>query len=143
MSRSGLSWFYSLPLVDQVALLRDPKQPLPPCLVDRLSGQSGVIAKKWWVSSNDHAPLKLAAASRLCAIRKQLDSWWDWLADHERGHLTRQRDGELDEIYAEWVQAATGNAIEVEIEWDSRKENRFRLPPMIRTYVEMRVWSPR
>ncbi len=132
----GLSWFYALPMRDRVALLRDPKQPLSPRLLDRLAGQSGVVTQMRWAGSN--APWILSAAPLLLAIRDQLDDWWDDIAVHEQDYISQQRDGALDATYAEAVLAATGDTLRVELVSDVRTDG-FRLPPMIRAFVEMRV----
>ena len=40
MPVDDLSWFYALPMDDQVSLLRNPEQPLSPRLADYLNDKS-------------------------------------------------------------------------------------------------------
>lgn len=141
-----LSWFYALSIVDQIALLSDPYQPLSDRLIDSLRHR-GLVGGSAWVQSADPPQWHLSVdeARRLSAIRKQLDDWWDRLAVHEQNYIVQQRDGEFDGIYGETVLAATGDltqnpdALVVALVRDMRNENSFRLPAMIRTYVEMQV----
>ncbi len=85
--------------------------------------------------------MKLTEASRLSAICEQSDDWWwDQLAVHEQDYIMQQRDGDLDGIYAEAVQAAGGDALPEVLVWKAQK-NSFRLVPILRTYVEMQARS--
>jgi hypothetical protein len=135
----SLSWFYNLPMDDQVALLNDPYQPLSQHLIDRLDQQQ--VTGTHWVQSRDpvHWSLTAPAAVRLEAIRAQLDDWWDGLAHHEHLYVIQQRAGELDATYDRTVQAADGPAFGVALVRDLRNANQFRLPAMIRAYVEMKA----
>lgn len=138
-----MSWFDKLPMDDQIDLLRNPEQALSPGLIDRLNDKPGVLTQTRWAGSKDPAPLELSAVPRLRlrAIHNQLDAWWDHLAVHEQAYILQQRAGELDAIYAETVLAATGADLVVALVRDVRNRNSFRLPGMIRTYVEMQATS--
>lgn len=137
-----MPWFDKLPMDDQIDLLRNPGQPLSPRLIDRLNDKP-LLTKTRWAGSNDPAPWELSAVVqlRLRAIRNQLDAWWDQLAVHEQAYILQQRAGELDAIYTDTVLAATGADLVVALVRDVRNQNSFRLPGMIRTYVEMQAAS--
>ena len=83
-----LSWFYSLPLDDQVTLLEDPWQELPNDVAVRVKGHLGGV---WW-SGNATNRLEHSISERLTQIRSSLDDrWWETLSSkdphNERGLL--------------------------------------------------------
>ncbi|MDR3658326.1 MAG: hypothetical protein P4L48_22535 [Mycobacterium sp.] len=140
MSDDDLSWFYALPMDDQVSLLRDPEQPLSPRLVDYLNDKSAATTNTHWAGTKP-TPLKLTEASRLSAICEQFDDWWwDQLAVHEQDYIMQQRDGDLDGTYAEAVQAAAGDALAGVLVWNAEKDS-FRLVPILRAYIEIQARS--
>jgi len=80
--------------------------------------------------------------------RRQLDRWWQDLTPEKHAYLIKYRDGELDKDYADTVQAASTNplndpnALVVIVARDLKNNGRFRLPPMVDVYVEMKAREP-
>ena len=121
-----LSWFSELLTDDRIALLSDPEQPLSSRLVDLLGEELVRITntRTRRRAETNPAPLRLAQASRLIAIRDQFDDWWwDQLAVREQDYIVQQRDGDFDGTYAEAVEAAAGGALEDVLVWDARRQD--------------------
>jgi hypothetical protein len=73
----------------------------------------------------------------------QLDYWWEnYLDDDDRDYIAQRRNDDLDGSYAEKLTAANdtelGNSpAKIFVIVKDSKTNRLRLPPEIRTYVEV------
>jgi hypothetical protein len=123
-----LSWFYTLKLNDQVALLSNPHQ-LSQQLADHLKQ---IVSLGWWNSHPTDPVLDALVLQRLEQIRSQLDEWW-WdlltgepLPDNERNHLIKHRtDDEPPQRYLDLVQNEA-NAI-------------GERPAMVHAYIEMQA----
>lgn len=139
-----MSWFYTLELSEQAALLRNPHSPPPSTLVDRLAHRPG-LAASWWVASEDPPRFTLApdAAAKLDAIRTHLDRWWSTLTPDERAYIIENRRDNFDvSKYADLMHSADGGPVDdpnavVVVTVRDNKEQTFRLPPQLRAYVEM------
>ncbi|WP_142391427.1 hypothetical protein [Mycobacterium sp. ENV421] len=145
LAEYSLSWFRQLLTLDeQVALLSNPFGPLPGQLAERLVRRPG-ISMTYWVSSNDPREwtLSAVAARTLAAAGEQLDYWWRQLSSEQRDYITTHRAGELDAEYAAVVQGASTNpindptALVVVVVRDVKNGYRFRLPAIVRAFVEM------
>lgn len=145
-NEDDLSWFYrQLTLDEQVQLITNPGGPLPPRLAERLMARPG-ISKTWWIS-NETAPdswvLAAGAERKLSTARDQLDFWWQNLDAHQKHYIIENRAGELDSEYKPVVHEANRDpfndpdAYLVVIVQDANNHHRFKLPPIIRAYVEM------
>lgn len=144
---TDLSWFYHLHPRVQVSLLRDPYAPLAGDLAVRLGSNGPGVYTAQWLSNGDPARWSLApdAARTLSAIRLQLDHWWSDLPADEQAYIVENRTGELDGKYRDLVLGASRDPVNdgphahlVVVVSDNRT-GRFRLPEMIRIYVEMTV----
>jgi hypothetical protein len=146
--RRNLAWFRHLPMDDQVALLSDPAQPLSDVVENRLAKLPGI----WWWQRVPDDPVKAmltgAAINRVEEVKAQLDYWWSQIeADHE--YIIENRDGELDGAYADKVRAVNETELgdpppmRFIVVKDNNNHNRFRLPSMIRAYVELRRLADR
>lgn len=141
---AGWSWFTNLPLKDQTELLAHPSGELPETLVNRLLVNPGV---GWWAWEGQpyRAMLSQPAVAKLRAVRRQLDDWWwNHLSPEERGYISEHRDAPLDSHYRHVINKASRDpatdgedAYLVVLISDVQDNNRFRLPAMIRAYVEM------
>lgn len=129
----SLGWLFTgrLTMDDQVALLNRPHD-LPDDLVQRLQRARDVSVTDTLADTLDYQ-------------RGQLDRWWEDRTPEQQAYLIEQRAGELDEDYADTVQAASAdpvndpNALVVVVVRDLKNNNRFRLPPMVDVYVEMKT----
>jgi hypothetical protein len=141
-----MSWFHQVLTMDeQVHLLGRPHGQLPAGLVERLLNRPGVV-QTWWFAADPEGSktvmLAPQAAIKLDGQRAQLDWWWSRLTVPERTYLIDNRDGELDAKYADIVHSAGETplneppALRVVVVKD---DDRFRLPPTVRVYVEMKA----
>jgi len=129
-----------LDLDEQVSLLRDPEQALSFSLTEKLSRNVLVISEP--------AGLTLAPTliGQLTGIRGRLDVWWKRLDPDDQAYIIENRNGEFDvKEYAGLVHGA-GLASSAEGSLagvvSDGVTNQFRLPPMIRVYVEMKATEP-
>lgn len=142
-----LWWFDQLTMDDCVALLANPGGALPVHLVEQFSRRPGwVSGMAYWVSNaSGTSGFTLAGepASALDDIREQLNDWWSRIeSDHD--YIIENRAGELDGGYADIVQSAgdplnAPRAMGFVVVKDTKNNNRFRLPSMIRVYVEWKA----
>ncbi|WP_454561507.1 hypothetical protein [Mycobacterium haemophilum] len=138
-----ISWFRSFPPEDQVDLLEDPGQQLSAVMTNRLRKSPGLW---WWTWAQGGVPiLSKEAVHRLEAIKTQLDYWWEEALDAEqREYLLKHRSDELPVEYAEPVQSSGESphggpsTLSVVLVKDA-KNNRFRLPSVIREFVELKA----
>ncbi|CAN5521497.1 hypothetical protein BH09ACT7_BH09ACT7_08260 [soil metagenome] len=140
---AGWTWFNDLPLKDQIELLGHPSGELSQALVDRLSVNPGV---GWWAWEGQpyRSMLSQPATAKLRAVRRQLDQWWHHLSPEDQGYISEHRDTELESHYRHVILKASRdpatdgeNAYLVVLISDVKKSDQFRLPSMIRAYVEM------
>jgi hypothetical protein len=125
-------------------MLTNPFGPLPAPLAERLMHRPG-ISMTYWEGSNDPREWTLSAiaARRLAAAASQLDYWWQRLTEENRQYIADHRGGELDAEYAAIVQDASTNpindpdALVVIVVRDVNNGHRFRLPAIVRAFVEM------
>jgi hypothetical protein len=102
---------------------------------------SVTIAQKVAALSGPRLDLPASVAD----VFDQLDGWWEALTSEQQAYLIKYRAGELDEDYADTVQAASAdpandpNGLVVVVVRDLKNNNRFRLPPMVDVYVEMKA----
>lgn len=136
-----MSWFSTFPIEDQVRLLSDPGDWLSPELARRLHKAPGLW---WWKGAGEKALLSPEAEHRVAEVAAQLDHWWQHaLSSEQREYILSHRADELADDYAEAVKAANENplgdppALFVVLVRDSKNNNQFRLPPLIRAYVEL------
>jgi hypothetical protein len=126
----NMSWFYQLTMDERVHLLVHPHGSLPPGLAERLSDQPGVLGSEWgFADSEGDVFLAGPLADKLKAWCEQLTSWWDIVTLPEQAYLIEKRDRELAAEYADVVRSA-GEPV---------PNGPFRLPPMVRVYVEMKA----
>ena len=142
----SLEWYDRLHPKEQISLLRDPHQNLHGDLAKRL-----VLAKEaygsHWTSNDGGATWSLLpeAASKLSAIKAQFDEWWGKLDTDQQEHIIENRAGELDRDYRDVVQGASPGQLtdtshqHVVIVASDNATGRFRLPTMVRNYVELKV----
>ena len=149
MSDAGetLSWFYQqLTLDEQVELLAKPGRALPGKIAERLLKRPGVTTT-YWLSNDGPRPWMLTPSTgrKLAGARDQLDFWWQNLDADQKSHLLENRDGHFDRDFKDVVQGANRDpfndpdAYLVVIVQDANNAHRFKLPPVIRAYVEMRA----
>lgn len=145
LAEYSMSWFHQQLTPDErVALLSNPFGPLPGPLAERLAHRPG-ISMTYWVNSNDPRPwtLTAVAARRLAAAASQLDYWWQRLTEEQREYIAENRSGDLGGQYAQVVQDASQNplndpdALIVIVVRDVNSDGCFRLPPIVRAFVEM------
>jgi hypothetical protein len=134
------SWFNGMPPDDQVSLLADPSQPLSEVMNHRLDHSPGL----WWATKGPGAHLLSAeGVASLDALRAQLDYWWEHYLDAaDRDYITQRRNDDLEGSYAEKLKAANETELgdpptKMFVVVGDSKTKRFRLPPEIRTYVEV------
>jgi len=145
---TDLDWFYRLHPRDQVGLLRDPHQDLHGDLANRLFVAQKAVAAQW-LSNEGGAKVSLLppAARKLYTVRLQLDQWWSALTEGERSYIVENRAGELAREYGDLVQRANRDPVAdgpdayLVVLLSDNKTGRFRLPTMIRVYVEMKAAS--
>lgn len=84
------------------------------------------------------------ASSALTDVRHQLDYWWENLNSEERTYIIDNRNAELAPKYRHVIFKASRdpvsggeNAYLVVLVSDVQTGGQFRLPAMIRAYVEM------
>lgn len=111
---SDLFWFYGLAMDDQVALLRDPHQPIRRevayLIVARIGRQPAIrrrVLSRWASSDDARWALAEPSALLLCDARKKLDAWWDSasLTDSERGYLIQHRGDDEPPAHAVRVES--------------------------------------
>lgn len=141
-----LDWFYRLPFAEQVPLLGDPRQAIVGEHARTLFRDRALMGSKW--TSNDGGSrwsLDSEAAQQLTSIRQQLDEWWQLLTVEQRDYIAAHRDGELDKQYGDVVRGASrdpeadGPYAHLVVMVSDNKTGRFRLPQIIRLYVEMKA----
>lgn len=147
---SDYEWFFALTPDERVSLWRDPygdcNGPLAVKLATGQDGQPGVYGSVP-VSWTDGVRWKLSseAAAELSAIRRQFDQWWQRIEADQQSYIVENRGGELSGEYHDVVQAASLDPItnaphgHLVVIVSDNKTSRFRLPQMIRTYVELRA----
>jgi hypothetical protein len=111
-------------------------------------------ALAWFNDASVSITQKVAALSgpgrdlpaSVAGILDQLDLWWEDLTSEQQAYLIKYRAGELDGDYADTVQAASStdpangpNGLVVVVVRDLKNNNRFKLPPMVDVYVEMKA----
>lgn len=142
---TDLDWFYDLPPAEQSVLLRDPYANVNGPLAVRLAKNGpGVYGS---VPSTDGLEWKLSPefASKLSAIRLQLDHWWQSIETDQQAYIVENRSDELAGEYHDVVQAASLDPIthaphgHLVVLVSDNKTGRFRLPAMIRTYVDLKA----
>lgn len=144
-----LSWFYNLHPDVQVALLGNPHAALTGDLAAHLAKSGPGVYQAYWVSNGAPGPWALVgdAAETLWAIRLQLDDWWSNLSEDGQRYITENRSGELDGAYYDIIHRASRDPVDdrpnahLVVMVSDNKTGRFRLPEMIRIYVEMQVAS--
>jgi hypothetical protein len=145
-NHDNLPWFHQFTMDERVHLMGRPRAHLPAGLAERLLNPPGVEAW-WWTADPENAIQMLApqAAAKLEDQRRQLDWWWSHLSDADRAYMIENRDGELDGSYVDIVQSASETplneppALRVVVAKDCNNDNRFRLPPMVRVFVELKA----
>lgn len=129
-----LEWFCKyLELREQVSLLRDPEQALSVPLAEKLSRNILVI-------SDARLTLSPTLIEQLTDIRKRLNAWWKELDPDDRAYIIENRNGEFDGRYAVLIHdAGLASSVEGALAGvvSDGGTGRFRLPQMIRVYVEM------
>lgn len=142
---TDFNWFLALTPDERVALWQDPYRDCNgPLAVKLAQGKgpgvygSGTGETRWKLSPD--------VAAELSAIRRQLDQWWGEVeADQKAAYIIENRAGELDSDYRSVVQAASLDPItdvphgHLVVIVSDNKTGRFRLPSMIRAYVDMRA----
>ncbi|RAU99471.1 hypothetical protein [Mycolicibacter senuensis] len=144
---SDLSWFYQLHPHLQVRLLRNPRGALSNDLAVRfaLPNGPGVCQDAHWVSGGEPGSLRLAGgvAGQLEVIREQLDHWWSSnVRPEDRAYIIEHRAGELEKGYGAIVRLASSDRVGPDaclIPMVSEHKGAFRLPEIIRAYVEMKA----
>lgn len=99
-----------------------------------------------WLSNDGGGSVELSAtaAQTLLAVRAQLDHWWQSLDGDQVDYIVQNRDGELDGSYRSVVQAASLDPVthaphgQLVVTVADNKTGRFRLPELIRIYVDVR-----
>lgn len=144
---SGLSWFYSLPPGDQAELLGNPHRDVNGPLAVKLASRPGLYTPHFTPPESDGLVWRISpdAARRLSAIRRQLDAWWVNVTTEQKAYITENRSGQLAQAYAEIVHGAGRDPLAdgpdaylVVLVSDTRT-GQFRLPAMVRAYVDMTV----
>ncbi len=147
---SDFTWFFALKPDERIALWRDPYGDCNGSLAVKLAtgneGQPGVYGGVP-ASLTDGVRWKLSpsVAAELSAIRRQLDQWWQSLDADQKAYIVENRGGELSGEYHDVVQAASLDPVthaphgHLVVIVSDNKTGRFRLPQMIRTYVEVKA----
>jgi hypothetical protein len=145
MADKALDVYFNLAMEDKVRLLKNPHGRLSPGLVQRLSRFPGTVAGEAVFTSNEPKGtgfrLSPSLAGQLDHIEGYLDEWWTGLDPEDQDHLIEHRAEQLAAEYAPVVLAAGDGKPEgliVAVVRDN-KTGRFRLPPMIRVYVELQA----
>jgi hypothetical protein len=138
------SWFTNLPLNDQVDLLAQPSRELSQALVDRVRNNPGITSWIWQGQQSSSQKLEPTAAMRLRDVRRQLDHWWNQLTPEQQTHIAEHRNTDLDIQFWHIVRRASHNPVTngenadlAVMIADAQTGSQFRLPEMIRPYVEM------
>jgi len=139
--RDDMSWFHQqLTADEQVDLLRHPHKQLPAELAERLPG-----VMEWWFADPEGTKfLAPQASNKLDDYRAQLDYWWSCLSDADKQYFIAHRDDELPGEYAQTVMGAGGAhhtgapVLAIAIVQDTGTGG-FRLPAMVRVYVELKA----
>lgn len=146
MSDEALSVYCDLPMDVKVALVERPHGTVPAALVPKLNKlPSTFAAMTVWTSnppsSSDAFTLHGELPDRLERIREHLDQWWSNLDTEVQGYLIENRKGELDGHYKGAVMCAGDGRPDGLIVLVVQDENtgRFRLPPIIDVYVELKA----
>ena len=144
MTHDALAVYSSLPMDLKVVLLRKPHGTVPAQLVPRLSQLPGTAAAQAiWLSnppSDTGFTLHGELPDKLDSIRAHLDQWWSNLDPEVQDYLIKNRDCELDGHYKGAIMCAGDgrpDGLIVAVVQDN-KTGRFRLPPIVDVYVEMK-----
>lgn len=82
---------------------------------------------------------------RLAAVEMQLHQWWSTLTAEQQAYIIEHRGGELEKSYGDVVRQASRDPVSdgthsyLVVLVSDDKTGRFRLPEMIRIYVEMKA----
>ena len=140
---TDFKWFFALTADERAALWRDPygdcNGDLAVKLARATNGEPGV-AGAVPTSPNEPVHWKLSpeVATQLSAIRRELDAWWKTVPDDDKAYIIENRAGELESRYGPLIRKASSDPhVYVPVTVSDNRTGRFRLPSMVRAYVDM------